>query len=312
VSLFLSLGFWAIVLVRGGAGGGGLRPAVLEGFGFPNVLQYFVYWFALGWPVFLAATTLVGAIMLRRYFTTREPALLYLPAGILIPIVLSSFFSTYQESRYVFHVYPLLVVGYVWGIMEIVERLRGWKVGGIRAVATLAGVFAVALLATGDVGRGTIAPLTRTYGDTRDVMRSIISWPAYGRFHQDQVGAARYVREHMSPGDQVVAIGLPHQLHVYRFYAGRLDAALTRAENSNYQRRREGVLVDRFTGATLVTDVHELTSGSGATTWLIGDTVLMSEDVEYFPSEVRRDARRVADGAVFRGRDGVTYVVKLP
>jgi hypothetical protein len=297
--------------MRGAAGKEELREVILTLFGFPNVLQHFLYWFALGWPLFLLGTMIACAAMLRRYVTTREKALLYLPGGILIPVIIASFFAAYQESRYVFHIYPLLVVAFAWGIVRLADRMAGWNFG-MGPGATIAGIAAIAFLVTGDVGPSTLAPLTRTYGDARDVMRSVISWPAYGRFHQDQVGAALYVREHMRAGDRVVVIGLPHQLHVYRFYTGRLDAAVTRTGNESYQRLREGRLIDRYTGAALVGDVDDLLKSEGATTWFIGDTVLASEEVTYFPAEVRNDARRVAVDAAFRGRDGRTFVVKVP
>ena len=309
VALGFSLGYWTLAL---SSSAGDWRSVILMSFGFPNVLQYFLYWFAMGWPLFLVATTICCAAMVLRYFSSRNRAFLYLPAGIIIPAVVASLFSAYQESRYVFHLYPLMVVAFVWGIVSITDRVVGRASGSVRPVAVLAGTAIVALLATGDVGRLTVAPLGRSYGEPRDVMRSIISWPAYGCFHQDQMGAARYVRDHMRAGDRVVAIGLPHQLHVYRFYVGQLDAAVTRDENRAYQRRRQGRLLDRYTGATLVTDVDDLLTNDGSTTWLIGDTVLQSDSVTYFPESVRDDARRVAARTAFVGRDGITYVVRLP
>ena len=87
---------------------------------------------------------------------------------------------------------------------------------------------------------------------------------------------------------------------------------VTRDENRAYQSRRQGRLLDRYTGATLVTDVDDLLTNDGSTTWLIGDTVLQSDSVTYFPESVRDDARRVAARTAFVGRDGVTYVVRLP
>jgi hypothetical protein len=309
LALAVSLGYWVWYL---GDAVAGWRPLALELFGFPGVLKYFVYWFASGWPLFLTATTIVGALMLGRYLSTRDRALLYLPAGIVIPVATASFFASYEESRYVFHLYPLLVVAFAWGCVQFAETVSdrlGWH--GWRAVTAHVVCAAIAMVATRDIGALSVAPLTRDYGDQRDVMRSVISWPVYGSFHQDQAGAAMYVRENMSPGDRVVAIGLPHQLNVYRFYVGQLDAALTRPQNTSYQRRRAGRVVDWVTGAELFIDVGDLTATRGATTWLLGDTAILSDAVNYFSPQVRADARVVAATAGFRGRDGVTYVVKL-
>ncbi|HEX6316373.1 MAG TPA: glycosyltransferase family 39 protein [Gemmatimonadaceae bacterium] len=308
-SLAASLGLWTVSLWNGSAG---WRSPILALFGFPGVLKYFAYWFATGWPFFLAATMILGSVMLVRYFRTRERALLYVPAGIVIPVVTASLFASYEESRYVFHLYPLLVVAFAWGCVRIGEWLNHRYAGRLHPVAAYAAVAAVAMLATRDIGSLTIAPLTRTYGEARDAVRSVISWPVYGRFHQDQAGAAAYVREHSRPGDRVVAIGLPHQLNVYRFYIGQLDAALTRPENASYQRLRRGALVDWVTGAAVFNSVQEMAESAGTTTWLIGDTAILAEGVTYFSEPVRDDARRLAARAEFHGRDGVTYVVKLP
>jgi 4-amino-4-deoxy-L-arabinose transferase-like glycosyltransferase len=304
LGLGVSLGYWALAMP-----GDGWRELALALFGFPNVLQHFVYWFAVGWPVFLAVSAITTVAMIADYFRTKQPALLYLQGGIIIPVVITSLFATYQESRYVFHLYPLLVVAFAWAIVRGAELATARF--PVQRNLALAAVAAVAFLASGDVGRSTLAPLTRTYGEPRDAMRGVISWRAFG-FHQDQEGAAQYVREHMQPGDRVVAVGLPHQLHVYRYYVGQLDGAVTRAVNTDYQRLKDGHLVDRATGARLVFDVDELATPGGPVTWLIGDTVLHAEDVSYFPRAVRDRARALSANPDFIGRDRVTYVVRLP
>jgi hypothetical protein len=144
-------------------------------------------------------------------------------------------------------------------------------------------------------------------------MRSIISWRAYARFHQDQQAPSQFVRERAGNADIVAAIGVPHQLAVYRFYLGRLDVALSRRENDGYQRLRNGRIIDWVTGSELVFDPKELVPAAPAiTTWLVGDEVILGEVADYFPAQVRRDAQAMVKDWTLTGRDGVSFVRRLP
>jgi hypothetical protein len=144
-------------------------------------------------------------------------------------------------------------------------------------------------------------------------MRSIISWKAYASFHQDQQAPSRIVRERAGNADMVAAIGVPHQLAVYRFYLGRLDVALSRPENWGYQRLRNGRIIDWVTGSELVFDPKELVRTSPAgTTWLVGDEVILGEEADYFQSPVREEARALVKDGTLRGRDGVSFARRLP
>ena len=311
-ALTLMLAFWTVGLF--GRLDGDLKALTLSLFGFPNVLQHFVYWFALGWPVFLIVISVAAAVMFDRFLRNGDRAMLFLLVGIVAPMSAASMFDSYFESRYVFHLYPLLAIVFVWGMLQIADRLAAMTMRGRASKSAMTGAaLALGLISSGDIGPPTWAPMTRTYASQRDPMRGTISWRAYAGFHQDQIGPARFVRERVGEGDVVAAIGLPHQLAVYRFYTGRLDVALSRPQDRNYQRLRNGRIVDWVTGSELVFNPKELVPPSRAgTTWLIGDDVLLGEAVDYFPDQVKRDAQAVAKDAVFRGRDGVSFVVRLP
>lgn len=284
------------------------KELVLSLFGFPNLLQHFVYWFALGWPLLLVAVVLAGPAVFRRYLQTENPAFLYLVAGIVMPVAAASMFSSYQESRYVFHLYLFLAILFVWGLFRVSDTLTS---RGLLQRSRLA-VVAAGFLLSSDIGPRTWAPLIRDYGSHRDRMRSVISWTAYAGFHQDQAGPAIQVRERAGTGDEIAAIGVPHQYNVYRYYAGRLDVVLGRPGDTDYQRRRDGKIVDWVTGAEVVWDADELAARlQGRTGWLLSDDVILRDDVDYFPEGQKLAALRIAGDTTVRGRDGVTVGVRL-
>ena len=312
VALAMMLVIWSLVLP--GQLQGDAKAILLSLFGFPNVLQYFVYWFALGWPLFLIAVTAAAVIMFERFLRTGDRAALFLLSAVVPPLMIASMFDAYFESRYVFHLYPLLVILFAWGLVRLGDRLATLtRRQGNAALATRGAVLALGFLASGDVGSGSWAPLTRDYASHRDPIRSIISWRAYASFHQDQQGPSRLVRDSAGPADVVAAIGVPHQLAVYRFYMGRLDVALSRPENRGYQRMRNGQIIDWVTGSELVFDAKELVRTSPtATTWLLGDEVILGDVADYFAAHVRRDAQPIVRDRTLTGRDGVTFLLRQP
>jgi hypothetical protein len=311
LSLASSLTYWTVVFLRQHSPD--WKSVVLALFGFPNVVQYFVYWFALGWPLFLLAVSVAALVLFQRYLRHGDRPALYVVAGLVLSIAAAGVFASYEESRYVFHLYPLLAVLLAWGLLRFADMLLTRLSTTPERMAIAIVVVAVGFLATRDVGGLTLAPATRSYEGRRDPIRSIISWKAYAGFHQDQAGAGAFVRDRSVPGDLVAGIGAPHQLNVYRFYAGRMDIMIGRPQDTGYQRRRDGVLVDRYTGAEVVFDMEELVrrlEGRGG--WLLADDVILSEDVDYLASGVKDAARERINDIVFRGRDGTTFVAKVP
>jgi hypothetical protein len=282
-------------------------------FGFPNLLQHFFYWFALGWPLFLIAIAASGTGLLARLLRDGDRSALFLLAWIALPLMAASAFRSFQEVRYVFHLYPLLVILFAWGLWWVWDGLaaRVVRAHGARVV-TLVTLVAGSFVASGDVGMLTLAASERTYDTPQDPTRSVINWSAYAGLRQDHEGPSRAVRERAASGDRVAAVGLPHMLAIYRFYVGRLDVVLSRPEDASYHRRHGDRIVDWVTGAEIVYDPVQLPSGSGQTTWLLGDDVLLRDDVSYFPAEVRRDTRSLPGEEVFRGRDGVSFARTLP
>jgi 4-amino-4-deoxy-L-arabinose transferase-like glycosyltransferase len=309
--LGLLLALWTVLLHRRLEGE--VKAVVLALFGFPNVLQHFFYWFALGWPVFLATIVVTGIVMFDRFLRTGDRSMVYALGGIAAPILVASAYESFHESRYVFHVYPLLAIVFAWGLTRVAEAFSARPSAARRSQVVFATVVAIGFLVSSDVGARTWDPLVRTHGTPRDPMRSVISWSAYAGFHQDQEGPSRFVNANASEGDRVTVIATLHQLAVYHFYLGRIDASLGRPGDAHFHRLKNGRIVDRTTGSEVVFDPEQLVQRYGeGSVWLLADEVLLSDEVQELPTFVRSDARTIAGDATYRGRDGVTFVRRFP
>jgi hypothetical protein len=310
-ALGLLLALWAALLY--GRLDGDPKSLALALFGFPNLLQHFLYWFVLGWPVFLMVIVIGGIVMFDRFLRTGDRSMLYLLGGIIGPVTVASAYQSFFESRYVFHLYPLLAILFAWSLTRGSEAIAG-RLGMVhRSRLVLAAVAAVGFLASVDVGSRTWAPLVRSHSSPRDTMRSVISWNAYAGFHQDHQAPSRFVTANASDGDRVAVVATLHQLAVYAFYLGRIDVSLARAEDADHHRLRNGRIVERTTGSEVVFDPEQLVQApEGGTTWLLTDEVLLSDDVEELPAHLRRDTRAIVGEATYRGRDGVTFVRRFP
>jgi 4-amino-4-deoxy-L-arabinose transferase-like glycosyltransferase len=308
-ALLTLLALWTAVLlprVEGSA-----KALVLALFGFPNLFQHFVYWFVLGWPLFLVAIIGFGALLISRFVADGDRAKVFLVISIIAPMALASVFDAYFESRYVFHLYPLLTILFAWGLGEVWDRQRILlPASGFRQALVTGIALALCFAASGDVGPRSWGPMRRTYASPRDPMRAVISWRAYSGFQQDQAGVSRAVVERLGPDDVVAAIGVPHQLAVYRFYMGRLDIALGRPQDAGYHRRHGTEIIDRVTGSTLVFDPMGLVT-PGRRTWLVGDEILLRDELDYFAPEVEREARALARDVDVLGRDGVSFAKRF-
>ena len=76
------------------------------------------------------------------------------------------------------------------------------------------------------------------------------------------------------------------------------------------ERRRGNDIIDWVTGARVVFDSQDLLR-PGEPTWVVGDRVLLRDELEYFAPEVERDGRALAQDADVEGRDGVTFAKRF-
>jgi len=296
-----------------------VKAAVLDLFGYPDFLRYFLYWYVLGWPV-LTVVVAAGTVLLlvRHASDRRRPAPLFLLGALGIPVVATSFFRAFQEARYTFHLYPLMVLVFAGSCLWLWSRLRLRMPAGhavVRGGAAVACTLAV-LWASQDAD-----PLrawsigSRTYRSPRDPVRSVINWRLYAGFHQDHETPSLFVRERLAPGDRVVAAGPPHVISIYHFYVGRVDALVGRWEDFLYYRKVDGRTVGYITGSDVLRDPAELQAlaapAGGGAVWLLADKLLFDPDNDYYSPAVKAWLRDAASRAAYVGLDGQTFATRL-
>ena len=312
----LLLCFWLAVFSASAAD---WRAVALLLFGVPNVLQHFAYWFILGWPFLSLVVALTAAWQLRCFLADRtDSAALYLPAVVMLMVLSASFIQSYYESRYVFHLYPALVVLYCVAVLAgadfVVRRLRlsgGPVRGGVTASLLLLG-----LVLSHDAN-----PLfswrigDRDFGTPRNPLQSVISWPQYAGFHADRELPAEYYRRHRQETDRVLTLG-PIFMHTqFHYYAGGVDASLNQEDwPDGYGRLRDGRLVNYLTGAELVVGsagIQSYLQHSPGAVWILGDLLLLADDNSYYSRDVKTALRKLVGEPQIKGRDGVSFLAKV-
>jgi hypothetical protein len=294
------------------------RELALATFGYPAVIEYLGYWMVTGWPLLTLVVVGASIRLWSRFLPERSDASsLFIVGAVVAPTVLSALAISYHESRYVFHLYPVMLALAAWAMVWIATRaLRELRTGTPfrRCVAALA-LAAVALVFMEDGHPGAAWGIgVRTYSDERDRARSPISWSAYAHFHQDLKSPSLHVRENRSPEDRVIAMAPPHTVAVYHFYIGGVDYVLGRPRDRSYYRRIGDRLVGWVTGSEVIEDaaaVEALRSEIHGTVWLLADWPLLDEGNGYYPESVRAYARGLGREPDYVGLDGQTFVVKL-
>jgi hypothetical protein len=142
-------------------------------FGFPHLTRYFLYWFVKGWPIMAAVLALGSILLLRRLISDRNDTVpLFVLGAIFFPVVLTSFFQSYAESRYAFHLYPLIIIVFSMmsikagvRILKLISLQRRW-VRRLATVAMLPAIFFISQdanpLYAWEVGNRTEALLTES------------------------------------------------------------------------------------------------------------------------------------------------------
>jgi hypothetical protein len=296
----------------------GSRELAMATFGFPNVLQYFLYWLVRGWPILTIVVAVGLAKLLLEHIKDRSAPMPIFVFGVLfLHVVLTSFFRAFFESRYIFHLYPLLVMIAAWVSLDVAARAwRAARVGGgiLWAPAAVA-VGLLILLFLEDANPADAHAIgDRTYRSEKDPLRSVISWAPYAGFHQDRKTPSLYVRSHLEPGDKVVGIGPPHTIGVYHFYLEPLGYALGRSGDRSYYREVGGKVVSWVTASEILEDpaaVESLRSKGRGVVWLLLDRLLLAEDNRYYPESAKDYLRSISEDPDYVGLDGQTIAVKL-
>lgn len=309
------------------------REAILAAMGsFPNLMRYFLHRFASGWPVMCAISGIGGLLLLYRLIRNRQdPAPLFLLGALLIPLFVTGCFEAYAETRYFFHLYPLIVSLFAYTMLAGADLLRAdisrftaWQRKGLIFLAAAAVLFIsqdANPLHAWEIGE-------RTYTSRKDPIRSITNLQPYAYFHQDQETPSQYLRERRQPGDRVAVFGSVFKLRVYQFYLGKVDYLVT--PNRNQLRLRDGKLVTPVTGSEVVGSIdqfRQIAADSSRGLWVLGDRLMLCEDQchgfvgcggaifgpcwDVYPPEMRAYLRDLAARAEYVGEDGETFVVKI-
>jgi 4-amino-4-deoxy-L-arabinose transferase-like glycosyltransferase len=162
---------------------------------------------------------------------------------LLVGVASTNLLVTGQSLRYQYWLFP------VWLLLGV---------HGVRALARTAAARSVSALGRW-LGGGWMAPLVGTLA-VGAVVLAWSPWRIPGSYSApllgDSASAFGYVRSHMRPGDEVAA-SEPHT-HAGLLETGRIDYDLAVPLLYDFVYRKDGRLVDRSGGATVVSSVEEL------------------------------------------------------
>lgn len=266
-------------------------------------------------PVFMAVFALVCAYLVlrpppdqgERELGVRSAALVALLtiAGIGVA-------SSWGATRYLFHMYPFLVMVAAWGMVEGVgrvvgrlapvapERSRGW------ATAACLGLVLIGV----DRGHGvpiTLEMVNMTHGQATEPATHVFD------IRPDHAGPGRYVAERLDARDLVVAEDPLQQT----WYVGRVDYWLRHPDHTPGAvfRDEDGNLRDIYVGGRWPTHrdpLDEALASAQGRVWILtsAETVEerdLTDDQRSWLDEIRR-----LHAPVHVGRDGVTTVYCVP
>ncbi len=316
--LFITLLFW-VVFLRAGSGLS-LQELGVTLFGFPHLGKYFFFWYLFGWPVLSSVVLYALIVLLNRFLPERrDPAAFFIPAVLVLSIVLTSFFKSYAEARYTAHLYPLLVMLFSCAAVHLGRTLLSRRPNLFRKRRAVWAVLAavVLLFASQDAD-----PLQawhiadRGYTTPKHPIRTLENWPFYVSFHQDPETPARYVQTHRCRNDLLVAIGGVHQLGLYHWYSGQVDYVLSPSDRKQgyYSILNKGKEVNYITGSRIIrtpAEFDELLRRAPASVWLLGDKPLLTTGADFYPEADCSYLRAIIKRFDYIGRDNMTFAAKL-
>jgi hypothetical protein len=296
-----------------------LRQTTLAMFGFPKFARHFLYWLIRGWPLMTAVFALGCLWLLNSFFSSPKRIIpIFVLGAIFIPALMASFFRSYNEARYIFHLYPLIVVVFSMVAIRALSYILTLLPSNRKTAQIL--VSAILISATFFISQDA-NPLhawsvgNRNYQSTRDPVRSVITWKPYAGFHQDHRSPSDYVKNHLSEGDKIVVIGLIHMIGLYHYYTGKVDYAIAPNESGTYYNLwKEGRPVNYVTGSENLGELPGfkafIEDGSQGV-WLLGDYILLRDDNPFYSASLKEYLRPLIRNPDYIGLDGQTFAVKL-
>jgi hypothetical protein len=309
---------WSVVLI------GSDRLTLLEVpftlFGFPNLYSYFFSWLVDGWPV-MTIFLLIGSIILfvRLVNDRGDHAALFLLGALYAIALAASLFDAYHASRYIFHLYPLVVIIFamvaVKGGSFILNRYRLSAILSRKWVASLGVLMILFISQDANPLRGWNIG-DRTYQSAVDPARAVISWRFYAGFHQDFEGPSLFVKERLAGQDKVVVIGVGYMASMYHYYTSRTDYYLTPADDPDISTlvNEQGEYIQYITGSNVISGVANLKAlvqNHNGTVWLLGDRRMLREDNSRYSKEMKEYLRLLVQEEDYLGRDGITFAVGI-
>lgn len=321
---------WVYLMVHNG--NFSAEQKVLTLAGFPNMIRYFFHRFIDGWPLMsvIAGGGLIYFIF--KYISEQRAEQLFIIGAICLPIAFISFFTPHSESRYFFHLYPLIVIVFAFMMVKLSTFiLRFWQLKRPQA-SSLGYVlsFIVILFISQDAN-----PLqaweigSRGYLEKRDPIRSVTNLLPYAELHQDHESSAEFVQANYQPGDKILIIGSIYKLRVYSYYLPVVDYLVTR--NRNFARRQAGKDVSLMTDTQLlrnVPDIEYALNTRPGRLWIIGDKWSLSQEKNHgflghggllfgktwkiYPPATRDFLDALVEAPDFIGEDEHTFVKLIP
>lgn len=299
---------------------------------FPAVYTYLLQWLVPGWKQLLPFMLLGGWVVARRAVagTPRGNGAWLLLAALVGPIVVTSMLEwQFSESRYFFHLYPLmlllvsalLVTAGTWvaGCLGAAEANgtpgRRWVVSVVCVAVLTAGV----MLASKDLRPGFAFGVTqRDHLSAKDPIRSVLNFPFYAFWSQDQRTASLQAAPLIQPGDRVLVVGPVHIAANYRWFLPRVDyIASTQSQYITSRQTEDGRWIDLVSGGDVIGSVERLRDvlhGLDGDLWVFSDTA-MTADRNWYLSDadplLKEAIRQLSAEPVWIGADGKSTVSRV-
>ncbi len=232
---------------------------------------------------------------------------------LVFPIVFLGFFRTHVHPRYLYQLFPLLVILYVVSLYKMAQLLielltKLYPRKKTTSISFATGVLFLALLffTAEGIGVGKVKSIVnRQYGDP---IRTDIIYKS-GRYqHYDHRGAGEYVRHFLQEDDLVVAIHVVFQ-HIY---AGRVDYWLWSGGPGTWdawEETSEG-WKDFYIGAQWINNLEDLRQvlekNLEKRVWIIASPSILRRD--HIKEDIALFIKSDPEKLVFRGKDGMSEV----
>lgn len=288
--------------------------------GYPNFYRYFPSWFIEGWPIFTVITGMTIILMAYVYLKDRTSIpYVFCVLGCLLPTIFASFmYAPFYESRYTFHMYPLLILIFSFSLVTIsgyISRKAATLARGIykeqrfqKVIGVLIAVLLAVILSQDIYPSEVLAISRRTYKTVRNPNKAITNMQPYASYHQDYRTPARFLTEHMHTDDIIILMAKAHVPSIYHYYIGKVDYILTKNPR-DYGEYCDGRLIHYMTGSVGITNSNTLKQviekNRERRIWLLTDFYLLDH---YYSPDMRRTVKTLAGKLMYTGQDGKTFV----